>query len=272
MKVEQSPSRKPRVLVTRAADQASSLAQELELLGAKPLVIPVIEIVAPDSYAPLDDALRELQKFEWLVFTSANAVTALPRRAAQLGVHLLLNGQKIAAIGSATARALQEQGWEPDLVPSVAIAESLTEALLSYSRNKEGEPSCFLLVRAQEARDLLPDTLRDNGAQVTIVHAYKTQMSAEGADALREEFADAANLPNAVTLTSSSSAKNFFELLSAAGLTVPADLVIASIGPITTATLRELGHPPHVEAEGATVRALAEATMNFLEGKTRRAK
>ena len=268
MSAEHGPSRKPRVLVTRAADQASVLAEELRRLGAEPVVIPVIEIVPPDSYGSLDTALDAMEHFDWLIFTSANAVTALADRMLARHLQPSIEHLNIAAIGATTARAAQNRGWKVDITPTIAVAEALTETLLPHARKSDGSVTRFLLVRAQEARDVLPDALRDAGAQITIAHAYKTQTSGDGAEALRAEFANAQHPPNAVTLTSSSAARNFFALLRDAGLTAPTNFVIASIGPITSETLRTLGHAPHVEAKDATVRSLAEATVKFLKERS----
>ncbi len=260
----QTSARKPRILVTRAAGQASVLAEELERLGARPVIIPAIEIAPPDSYEVLDGALMQLERFDWLIVTSANAVTAIAERVEQLGVDLPLDALKIAAIGSATARALEEQGWRADLVPASAVAESLAEALIPYAQHQTHRATRFLLIRAQEGRDMLPQALDREGGEVTVAPAYKTQVSRAGLQALQAEFAAADDLPDGVTLTSSSAARNFFALMSEAGIAAKNRLTIASIGAITSQTLRHLGHPPHVEAQEATVISLANAIMRYL--------
>ena len=126
----------PRILVTRSPHQASELADALRALGAEPVLIPTIETVEPTSYAPLDEALARLDGFDWLIFTSANAVEAFARR---LDGRALPVGLKIAAIGAATARALEAAGFGVDLVPALAVAESLTEALLPFALQPDGD-------------------------------------------------------------------------------------------------------------------------------------
>ena len=130
-----------RILITRAPHQASELADTLRTLGAIPILIPTIEIAAPTSYAALDAALTCLRTYDWLVFTSANAVEAFHRRAQ--AQHLTQLPRKIAAIGPATERAVNAIGLTVDLVPPKYIAESLAESLLPEAPQKS-----FLLVRA----------------------------------------------------------------------------------------------------------------------------
>jgi uroporphyrinogen-III synthase len=175
----------------------------------------------------------------------------------------------IAAIGPATARALQSIGLTPDLIPPQAIAESLTAALLPHARQPtahpgQANPTRFLLVRAEDARDLLPDTLRSAGAEVTIAPAYRTIIPEGSIPAIRQLFQQRSAPPDAITFTSSSTARNLLALCEAAGVTLPPAALLVSIGPITTATLRELGYPPHVEAPSASIEALAQAVYDCL--------
>src|SRR5277367_2162370 len=163
------PLANKRILITRARHQSSDLANQLEALGATPILIPTIEIAPPSSFAALDAALTCLRTYDWLLFTSANAVEAFHRRAQFL--HLTQLPKKIAVIGPATLRAANEIGLTVDLVPPKYVAESLTEALLPEASGKS-----FLLVRAAEARDILPETLIAAGASVTIAEAYRNQI------------------------------------------------------------------------------------------------
>jgi uroporphyrinogen-III synthase len=272
----------PRILITRAPHQASELADHLRALGADPILIPTIELTAPTSFATFDAALNNLATFHWLIFTSANAVESFHHRLTALStLYPLPSGPtKIAAIGPATARALTAIGLTPTLIPPQAIAESLTETLLPHALQLDGTPTRFLLIRAEEARDHLPQTLRAAGAEVTIAPAYRTIIPTGSIDAIRSLFTDPKNYPDAITFTSSSTARNLFDLLKAADITLqkkyvilsaakdplhqPQTPVIASIGPITTATLRDLGHPPQVEATEATTSSLAENLVNYL--------
>ncbi|HUZ96293.1 MAG TPA: uroporphyrinogen-III synthase [Edaphobacter sp.] len=256
---------KKRILVTRTQSQASDLAARLESLGATPILIPTIEIVPPESYAPLDAALAQLETYDWLLFTSVNAVEVFhQRRNPSLkpgaprpdsgtwvsGSHL---SPKIAVIGPATARAVQGIGLQVDLVPPKYIAESLAEALAPEAHGKR-----VLFIRAAEARDILPEALTAAGATLTIVEAYRNQIPPESIPALRQLFASPASYPDAITFTSASTARNLIALLEAASLTLPPSVVLASIGPVTSQALRDLGHPPHLEADEPTIPALIE--------------
>jgi uroporphyrinogen-III synthase len=259
-----------RILITRTRHQASDLAAQLEALGATTILIPTIEIVPPDSFAALDAALTCLRTYDWLLFTSANAVEAFHRRAnpqtaTTLGAPcpdsrtwVSTTPQtlfpKIAAIGPATARAVQGIGLKVDLIPPRYIAESLAEALLPEAPGKS-----FLLVRAAEARDHLPETLTAAGATVTIAEAYRNQLPPDSIPALQTLFASPEHYPDAITFTSASTARNLAALLEAASLTLPANITLASIGPITSEALRDLGHEPTIEAAEPTILALVKA-------------
>jgi uroporphyrinogen-III synthase len=252
---------KKRVLVTRAAGQASELADVLRELGMEPVVVPVIEVAEPSSFAALDSAIAELAGFDWLLFTSANAVEAFARRARDVEAEA-----RIAVIGEATARAVEAAGMRADVVAEQAVAESLAEALMAYVRRADREPARMLLVRAEEAREVLPETLRSAGADVTVAAAYRNVVPEGSVAAVRGLFARVEDAPAAITFTSSSSARNLLALCEAAGVEIPAGALRISIGPITSATLRELGYPAHAEAATASVRALAEAVRDALGG------
>jgi len=245
-----------RILITRTRQQASELATQLEALGAEILLIPTIELAPPSSYAPLDAALAYLPSFDWLLFTSANAVHAFHQRV-QLQ-HLTPAPQRIAAIGPATAKAVANIGLHVDLIPPAYIAESLAEALLPHAANRR-----FLLVRAEEARDLLPESLAAAGAHVTIAPAYRNLTPPDAIPALQRLFAPHSVPPDLITFTSSSTARNLIALLEAAGLQLPPAITLASIGPITSTTLRELGLPPSLEAAESTIPSLVEAIIAY---------
>jgi len=234
-----------RILITRSRQQGSELAAQLAALGATPILIPSIEIAPPASYAPLDEAIAHLQHYDWLIFTSANAVNAFRSRTP------ITDTPKIGVIGPSTAKATQSAGLRVDLVPKQAVAESLIEALLPNLH----PGSRVLLIRAATARDILPESLTQAGAKVTIAEAYRTVIPSESIESLRTLFAS--NPPDAVTFTSSSTATNLVALLESAGITLPPTIVRASIGPITSATLRTLGLPPTIEAPEATTASLA---------------
>jgi uroporphyrinogen-III synthase len=256
----------PRVLITRAPHQASALAEALRALDCEPILVPTIELVPPVSFAALDDALANLDRFHWLIFTSANAVEAFAQRARTLAApHLdfemwaTRHRTLIAAIGPATARALEVIGLHADLVPPQAVAESLTAALRAHALQPDGTPTRFLLIRAEAARDHLPETLHAAGADVTIAPAYRTVVAGSSIGALQEIFRDPSCYPDAITFTSGSTVTNLLALLEMAGVTLPSIILRVSIGPITSQTLREHHLPPHVESVEASIASLARS-------------
>jgi uroporphyrinogen-III synthase len=246
-----------RILITRTRQQASELAAQLEAAGAETILIPTIELAPPTSFGSLDAALASLRSFDWVIFTSANAIHAFDARAKELGI--MHRPKRIAVIGPATARAVQEIGLTPDLIPPQFVAESLAEALLPFASG-----ASMLLVRAEQARDVLPDALVAAGAQVTIGYGYRNVVPPASATALRQVFADAERCPDAITFTSSSTATNLFALLDASSLKLPHQIVRASIGPVTSQTLRELGYPATIEANEPTIAALFTALVEHL--------
>ncbi|SFS15109.1 uroporphyrinogen-III synthase [Granulicella pectinivorans] len=240
-----------RILVTRSRQQASELAAQLEALGATTSVIPTIEIAAPASYDALDEASLQLSLYDWLIFTSANAVNVFCERTT------IRDTPRIAVIGPSTARVAQAAGLPVDLIPKQAVAESLLESLLPHIQTG----TRVLLVRAEVARNELPNALTHAGAEVTIAEAYRTVIPSGSVEALRHLFAT--HPPDAVTFTSSSTATNLVALLEAGGMTLPPTIVRASIGPITSQTLRVLGLPPSIEAATATTASLAQALADY---------
>jgi uroporphyrinogen-III synthase len=259
--------RKPRVLITRTRHQASELASALERLGAETILVPTIEVAPPASFSSLDAAIATLSQpensIDWVIFTSGNAVHPLAARAREQGITLHLN--RIAAIGPATAKAVQEMGLKPLLAPVLVahefIGEALAEDLLA-----QAEPSAqhFLLVRAEEAREIIPGILQAAGHAVTVAAAYRNIVPADAIPALRRIFNSTESSPDAITFTSSSTARNLIALLESAGHRIPPSVVIASIGPITSGTLRSLGYEPTLEAPQPTIASLAAAIAAHL--------
>jgi len=245
-----------RVLITRAKDQAGSLAAELEALGAEVIEIPAIEIRPPASYTALDATLTNIENYDWLILTSVNGVEALFGRMEKLGfgpeklLHL-----NIAAIGPATEKAIEMHGLPVDVVPEKYVAESVVAALWEQVRGRR-----VLLVRAKVARDVIPEELRKAGARVHVVEAYETVVPEESRLRLQKVLSDPRQRPTAVTFTSSSTVRNFVALL---GSSEPAKVLhgisLVSIGPVTSATLRELGLQVEVEAREFTIPGLVKA-------------
>ena len=254
------PLRGRTIVVTRPRSQASRLRTELEALGACVIELPTIEIVPPESYEQLDAALCDLSRYQWLIVTSTNTARVLSERLAGLGIELAdFSEVRVVAVGSATATALREAGFRVDLVPPTYVAESVVDVL----RDKV-DGARVLLARAAAARDVIPDELRRLAAAVDVVDAYRTVIPEESAGLVRGIFVNTP-MPDAVTFTSSSTATNFFQLLEKAEIcSVPLGVRALSIGPITSATLRELGWEPAVEAEQHDVDGLVEATLRAL--------
>lgn len=251
-----------RVLVTRAPHQASALADALRELGAEPILIPTIAIAEPASYAALDAALACLNTYDWMVFTSANAVEAFHRRAQFLRLTQL--PRRVAAIGAATERAANAVGLTVDIVPSQGVAESLAAELAPGAEGKT-----FLLIRAAEARDVVPEALREAGAYVTVAEAYRNEVPEGSMSALRELFSASHRYPDAVTFTSASTARNLATLLEESGLEIPPGVVQASIGPITSDAMRQVGLRPDVQAREASVASLVEALAEHFRTATK---
>jgi uroporphyrinogen-III synthase/uroporphyrinogen III methyltransferase/synthase len=247
-----------RVLVTRAAHQASKLSDGLRALGAEPVEVPVLEIRPPISFDPLDAALRQLDSYDWLILTSANAARALAERAAALRIPLAQPVRlKVAAIGEATAEAARKAGLQVALVPEAYVAESLVEGLLARAAGQR-----ILLARAAVARDVIPDALREAGAEVDVVDAYRNVLPEAAPEQLRRAIADGLD---AATFTSSSSATHLAEAARKAGIEWPFEGVPAvSIGPITSQTLRDLGWPPAAEASPSDIPGLVAAIERML--------
>ena len=249
------------ILVTRAQQQAGKLSDALRELGASVIELPVIEIVPPDSYKPIDDALQQLSVYDWIIFTSANTAQVFAERSRIFGVKVdVFSNLNTVAIGSATAAAMAEQGIRVDLVPDRYVAESVVDALETRVRG-----SRILLARAKIARDIIPEALTNAGAQVDVVEAYQTVVPADSAQRVREMFGRSAYAIDAVTFTSSSTVNNFVTLLKQAGVAIPLHGVKAcSIGPVTSATLRECGWEPSIEAEQFDIPGLVAATVKAL--------
>jgi uroporphyrinogen-III synthase len=248
-----------RILITRPRNMTSPLVEQLKELGAVPIVIPTIELVPPPSCADLDAALRNLGSFSFVVFTSPAAVQAFAARAALLEVPA--HPRRVAVIGPATASAVHGCGIlaeNPILrMPPRYVAEALLDTLLPYASGAN-----ILLPRARFARELLPDALRTAGANVTVVEAYQNVIPPDSVEELEALFRQ--NPPDAILFTSASTAENLAKLLRTVGLALPEQIALASIGPITSQAMRDLGMEPAIEAREATIPALVDALCEAL--------
>ena len=238
-----------RVLVTRPAHQADDVAVRLWEAGAEPILAPAIAIGPPDDPAPARDAVARVRDYDWIVFTSRNGVEACFDRLGELGRDARAFGDvKIAAIGPKTAAALAARGIRVDLVPPVYVNEAVADALLA--RGASGDR--ILVYRAQDARDVLPETLRAHGRRVDVVAAYATRFVDDPAFAAKAVDSDV------VTFTSSSTVRGFVHNVPNAAELL-ATKTVAAFGPITAQTARDAGIRVDVVPGEFTVDALIDA-------------
>jgi uroporphyrinogen-III synthase len=256
-----------RILVGRARHQASQLSRGLRELGADVIEIPFIEIRPPRSFRPLDSALQQLDEYDWLILTSVNGVDALKERMHILGLKpSALGALNIAAIGPATRERIESLGLKVDVVPSRYVAESVVEGLRDKMEGKR-----VLLARAKVARDVIPRELRKLGAKVDVVEAYETVVPRSSQQALQKLMSDPETRPQIVTFTSSSTVRNFVALLGLRERRLrKGDVKFASIGPVTSASMRELGLTVHIEAKKYTIPGLIQAIARSFSPQTRR--
>jgi uroporphyrinogen-III synthase len=251
-----------RAIVGRARHQASALSSGLCDLGAVVLDIPFIAIRKPHSYRPLDTALKNLSDYDWLILTSVNGVEALWQRLRNLGLNRNNLGHlKIAAIGPATKDAIEQHGLKVNVIPKEYVAESVVASLRQKVKGKR-----VLLARAKVARDVIPRELGKLGAQVDVVEAYETVVPVASRKRLQAALISVKNRPQLITFTSSSTVKNFVALLrNGRGRPRPTrqlkGILLASIGPVTSSTLRELGLGVDIEAGKYNIPGLIKAIV-----------
>jgi uroporphyrinogen III methyltransferase/synthase len=249
--LERRPLHGKRVVVTRARAQASGLAATLRGLGAEVVELPAIRIEPRIESEEVREVAGALGIYELVCLTSPNGVRLLFEAMEAAGVDArALAGVTVAAIGPGTARALAERGVRADVVPERFVAEGLIEAL----EDQEVAGAGVLGARAAEARDVLPDALRERGAEVDVVALYETVREQP-----EESEIEAAQSADYVTFTSSSTVTNLTEAL---GDRFPADARIVSIGPITSETVRAAGLEVDVEAERHDIDGLLAALLN----------
>lgn len=255
-----------RVLVTRTRQQASKLSEQLARLGAEVVEIPTIALEPPEDDEPLMQAVENVEDYDVILFTSHNGVEAF-FDALEAGDKDArnLSGCLVGAIGPATAQALREEGLHPDLTAASFLAEGLLEALSGH--NLQG--ARVLIPRAEQARELLPETLTQRGAMVEVVPAYRTVKPPESAGLLKQALEDGLDV---LTFTASSTVSNFMALLEPeqrqrlAERSQAGSLIVAAIGPITAKKAQELGLKVHVQPAAYTIDALVEALVRHFAG------
>ncbi len=245
-----------RILVTRSAEQAPILSQALARRGAFPVVVPTIEIVPPQSYAELDQAIAGLADVDYLVLTSVNAVKAFCDRLATLGMDTdCLKNLKTVAVGPKSAAALAACGLHADMIPDDYRAEGVVRLLGDKVAGKR-----VLYPKAALARDLIPAELGSAGANVIAPVAYGSAPPADASKKLKQALAQGLDL---ITFTASSTVDNFVKLLDPANLASAKQVPVASIGPLTTQTAKEHGFKVDVEPENSTLDDMIEAIARY---------
>jgi uroporphyrinogen III methyltransferase / synthase len=253
------------VMITRARAQAAEFAAALEGFGARVVACPTIEIVAPESYALLDEAIENLFGYDWIIFTSANGVEYFLRRLEAAGKDACeLDSLRVCAIGDATAERLVSAHVHVDVVPQKFQAEGVFAALENYVGGREQFKNLnFLLPRAAVARDFLPRALEEAGARVDVVPAYRT-VRPETTDRARVEAMLVGGGVDCVTFTSSSTVHNFAQLFDTRDLRpLLTGVRVACIGEITSATAAEYGLRTDIQPTEFTAPALARAIAEF---------
>jgi len=257
---EKRPLFGKRIMVTRTREQASDLVASLEELGAEVLERPVISIQAPDSWEPLDLALADLADYDWVLFTSLNAVKNFFFRLREKGGDSRTLGRaRIGVVGRATAEALLDYGIVADLVPEEFTGEGLAASLVAQGiRGKK-----VLIPRALKAREILPRSLEEAGAAVTVVPVYQNVRPVGYEEQLRQDLRD--EEVDVITFTSSSTVSNFLHMLNARDAdelhALTKDIVIAAIGPITGKTIRDNGLQVHIQPASHTIPALVDSIL-----------
>ncbi|MFN2453102.1 MAG: uroporphyrinogen-III synthase [Pyrinomonadaceae bacterium] len=253
------------IVITRARAQAADFVAALEQDGARVVSCPTIEIVEPESYAQLDDAIENLYGYDWIVFTSTNGVDFFLRRLETLGHDITeLDEARVCAVGAATAERLSEAQVHVDVVPQEFKAEGVFAALELFVGGREHLSSLrFLIPRAAVARDYLPRTLEAVGARVDIATAYRT-VRPETSERGRVEALLAGGAVDCIAFTSASTVKNFAQLFDTHDLRELLNGVgVACIGDITAQAAAEFNLRTDIQPTESTVPALARAISAY---------
>ena len=258
---EKKPLYKRSIIVTRAREQSSAFRALLSDLGAQCIEFPTIEIVPPRSWDDLDRAIRTLEAFDWVIFTSVNGVKYFFNRLEESGKDLrALKDIKIGAIGPKTAKAIRVRGLRPDLIPREYRAEAVVEAFKAGNI----QPNRVLIPRAAKAREILPRELEKMGCRVDVVEAYRTIIPHHKRERVKEMLE--AGQVDMVTFTSSSTVINFFEMFQEERdqlRTWMKRISVACIGPITAKTAERKGLKVNLSPSEYTVPALVDAIVHY---------
>lgn len=270
---EKKPLFGKRVLVARSREQAAEMVEALEEMGAEAVELPTIKIVPPESYEDLDRAIRQMSEpsamshqrfsYDWIIFTSANGVDFFFRRLRELGKDVrILKGIKLAAIGPATTKKLEEVGLLVDYMPSKYVAEAVVEGF----KNLGVASQRILIPRAEVAREILPQELERLGAQVNVVSTYRTVPDSSMIAELRRLLSE--GRINIIAFTSSSTVKNFMKAVEGLNLeNLLRSVQIACIGPVTAQTAEECGLKVAATAKEYTIQGLVQAMVEMVGSK-----
>lgn len=238
-----------RIVVTRAVHQAEELAAPLRQLGAEPILLPLIGIAPPDDKTALLRAAGQAGQYDWIIFTSVNAITSFVAELPETGEWFR---PRIATIGPATREVAEEYGFRVEVTPEKYVADSLAEAFRPYPLAGKH----ILIPSAAVTRDIVPNELRRRGAEVDVVEAYQNVIPVEAPRQASAVFQEP--LPTWVTFASSSAVKHLLALTPAETIK---QMKLASIGPATTATAVENGLSITTEAEEHTIPGLVQALL-----------
>jgi uroporphyrinogen III methyltransferase/synthase len=260
---ESKPLFGKRIVVTRSRGQASVFAEMLIDRGATTIEFPTIDVVPPTSWDELDGAIGKIEHYNWIIFTSANAVRFFMERLRALGKDLrMLKGVNICTVGPKTAEALEAWGLRADLVPEEFKAEGVLAALGGIK--VKGQK--FLIPRAKVARELIPDKLRELGADVTVATAYENIKPVADLERVKKLLEE--KKISVVTFTSSSTVHNFVEILGQKEYkTLLAGVIVACIGPVTAKTAEEYGMHTDIMPKDYTIPAFVDAMVDFFKTK-----
>ena len=256
---EKKPLFAKRIVVTRTREQASLLSEKLTELGAEVIEIPTIKIVSNRADKQLKKAFLT-GKCDWVFFTSQNGVSEFAAFLKRAGRDSRIFGRaKVCAIGSETEKSLHNIGIKPDYLPSRFVAEAVVKHFKNVKFKGPGTPKALIL-RAKKARDILPKGLKKAGFEVKVIDLYDTVLVKESAAALKQAFKAKIDF---VTFTSSSTVENFIKLMGKGYRHKLSGVKFASIGPVTSGTLKEFGLKPDVEAKVYTIEGLVRAMVKI---------
>jgi uroporphyrinogen III methyltransferase / synthase len=259
---ENKPLFGKKILITRSREQSRRMAEKISEQGGEPILFPTISFLAPTDFGPLDRAIEQINGFHWVIFTSVNGVERFFQRFFDLKEDIRqMAGPRIGSIGPMTAAAIRKRGLKVDLLAREFIAEGVLDLL----DEAEVRGKRFLIPRAESAREVLPEGISKMGGEVEVVSVYRTGLP-DGADVEKIRTMLSRKQVDAVTFTSSSTVTHLAQMLDSEDLPGLLDgTVVASIGPVTSGTLRQNGLQVHVEAAEYTIDGLVAALEKYFQ-------